>query len=159
MRTHSKTIVVALVAALGVGAWMFASRGILAGVVGLLGGRTAQLPPGSAQPAGTAGPAPAPVTSHRLVDGTYTGHRVYVYYGYIDLQAQVKNGHLAGVQVTEYPSDNGRSRYINGVALPYLVQEAVQAQSANISLISGATLTSEGFAQSLQSALQQAGAA
>ena len=40
--------------------------------------------------------------------------------------------------------------------MPWLTQEAIQAQSANVDIISGATLTSEAFAMSLQSALQSA---
>ena len=45
---------------------------------------------------------------------------------------------------------------INSQAMPWLKQEAIQAQSAYINIISGATLTSQGFAQSLYVALQQA---
>jgi uncharacterized protein with FMN-binding domain len=40
--------------------------------------------------------------------------------------------------------------------VPYLQQEAVQAQNANVNIVTGATLTSEGFIQSLQSALANA---
>ena len=35
--------------------------------------------------------------------------------------------------------------------------EALQAQSAEINVVSGATYTSEGFASSLQAAIRQAG--
>jgi uncharacterized protein with FMN-binding domain len=45
---------------------------------------------------------------------------------------------------------------INSVAVPQLQQEAVQARSANVNLVTGATLTSEGFQQSLGTALSQA---
>jgi uncharacterized protein with FMN-binding domain len=45
---------------------------------------------------------------------------------------------------------------INAQAMPWLTQEAIQAQSANINIISGATLTSEAFANSLQAALASA---
>ena len=48
------------------------------------------------------------------------------------------------------------SQQINAIAMPYLQQEAIQVQSANVDIISGATLTSEGFQMSLQSALANA---
>lgn len=89
--------------------------------------------------------------------GHYTGATVNVYYGYVKVQAVVKNGKLENVIVLEHPNDNGTSRYINSVAMPYLVQEAVQAQNANINLISGATFSSMGFVKSLGSALSAAG--
>ena len=47
---------------------------------------------------------------------------------------------------------------INSYAAPMLRQESLTAQSARIDIVSGATYTSEGYAQSLQSALDQAGA-
>ena len=58
---------------------------------------------------------------------------------------------------SQLPSDRARSRYISSIAGPELRQEALQARSANIDVISGATYTSESYAQSLQGALDQAG--
>jgi uncharacterized protein with FMN-binding domain len=49
-----------------------------------------------------------------------------------------------------------RSLYIMQQALPQLRQEALQAQSANVDMISGATYTSEAFVQSLQQAILKA---
>jgi uncharacterized protein with FMN-binding domain len=54
-------------------------------------------------------------------------------------------------------NSDGRSQDINSQAVPYLRQETLQAQNANVSIVSGATLTSQAYAQSLQAALQQAG--
>lgn len=93
-----------------------------------------------------------------LTDGSYTGQREYAFYGYVRVQAIVQNGKVQQVRVLEHPNDNGTSRYINSIAMPYLVQEAVQAQNTNVSLISGATLSSEAFVKSLSTALSQAGA-
>jgi uncharacterized protein with FMN-binding domain len=53
----------------------------------------------------------------------------------------------------------GRDREINADALPVLVQSTLTAQNANIDMVSGATVTSTGYLQSLQSALDQAGLA
>jgi len=58
-------------------------------------------------------------------------------------------------EVLEYPSGNGVDRQIIAYALPRLVQETLDAQDADIDMVSGATVTSEGYLQSLQSALDQ----
>lgn len=89
-------------------------------------------------------------------DGTYTGPSVYVNWGYVQVQATVQSGQLSNVQVVQYPNERRTSVRINSFAVPELQQEAIQAQSANVDIITGATLTSEGFQQSLQSALDQA---
>lgn len=60
---------------------------------------------------------------------------------------------ITAVNVPVYPNHTDRSVYINSQALPYLKQEALQAQSANVQMISGATDTSYGFAESLQAAI------
>jgi uncharacterized protein with FMN-binding domain len=60
------------------------------------------------------------------------------------------------ISVPIYPNHTGRSLYINQTALPWLIQEALQAQSPNVQLVSGATYSSEAFASSLQGALTQA---
>jgi uncharacterized protein with FMN-binding domain len=74
------------------------------------------------------------------------------------VQVTVANGKITAVQVLQYPADNPRSSSINQGTLPTLVSETLQAQSASINSVSGATYTSQGFVQSLQSALVQAGA-
>ncbi|WP_343035792.1 FMN-binding protein [Isoptericola sediminis] len=73
------------------------------------------------------------------------------------MEITVKNGEITAVDVPLYPDDNGKDRQINGYALPVLVQETLDAQSASIDMVSGATVTSTGYTQSLQSALDQAG--
>ncbi|HET6449820.1 MAG TPA: FMN-binding protein [Spirochaetia bacterium] len=92
-----------------------------------------------------------------LTSGTFTGKREYAYYGWVKVQAVVRNGTVTDVKVLEYPNDNGRSRYISSVAIPYLVQETVGGQSWKVDLVSGATFTSTAYEKSLQEALQQAG--
>jgi len=63
---------------------------------------------------------------------------------------------LTNITVPTYPNHTGRSQYINQTALPWMIQEALKAQSPNILIISGATYSSEAFAYSLQSAMQHA---
>ncbi len=89
-------------------------------------------------------------------DGQYTGPETDAYYGSVQVEVTIQNGQISDVQFLDYPHDRRQSQRINSIAMPYLTQEAVQAQSANVNIISGATLTSEAFAQSLQSALDQA---
>jgi uncharacterized protein with FMN-binding domain len=59
--------------------------------------------------------------------------------------------------VVQYPNNNGRDQEINARALPVLIQETLDAQNANIDMVSGATVTSDGYLESLQSALDKAG--
>jgi len=106
--------------------------------------------------AGAAAASAAP-TLAAMKSGSFTGKREYAYYGYVKVQAVVKNGTLADIKVLEYPSDNGRSREINSIALPYLIQEVVDANTWNVDLISGATFTSVAFLRSLQAAMKAAG--
>ncbi len=129
-------------------------------------GSTAPAAPAAPQPAPSATPAPtvvpptaapAPaVAQGQYKDGTFTGQPVDAFYGQVQVQAVVKNGKLTDVQFTQYPNDRRTSVRINSIAMPYLTQEAVQAQSANVDIISGATLTSQAFAESLQTALDSA---
>lgn len=89
-------------------------------------------------------------------DGTYTGPEVDAIYGLVQVQAVVQNGKITNVQFLEYPNDRRTSVRINSIAVPDLQQEAIQAQSANVDLITGATLTSQAFQMSLQGALGKA---
>jgi uncharacterized protein with FMN-binding domain len=63
---------------------------------------------------------------------------------------------ITAVSVPIYPNHTDRSLFINTNALPTLKSEALRAQSARINLVSGATDTSDAFAQSLQSAILKA---
>jgi uncharacterized protein with FMN-binding domain len=101
-------------------------------------------------------PAPAPKPQGQYVDGTYTGSVANAYYGFIQVQVDISGGKIADVQFLQYPSDRSTSRYINGQAMPILRQEAIQAQSAQVNGVSGASDTSAAFQQSLASALTQA---
>ncbi len=89
-------------------------------------------------------------------DGTYTGAETNAYYGWVQVEAVIQNGQIADVQFLEYPQDRRTSVRINSRAVPALQSEALQVQSANVDTISGATLTSRAFIQSLQSALAAA---
>jgi uncharacterized protein with FMN-binding domain len=89
-------------------------------------------------------------------DGTYTGPVEDAYYGNIQVQAIIQGGRITQVRFLQYPNDRPNSVAINQQAIPYLQQEAIQAQSAQVNGVSGATDTSIAFTQSLSSALRQA---
>ncbi len=116
--------------------------------------------PALAPAAGNAVPAqptPAPVVvKNGLKDGQYTGQSVDAFYGTVQVEAVIQNGKLADVKFLQYPNDRRTSVRINDFAIPVLTQEAIQAQNANVDIITGATLTSEAFAESLQTALDSA---
>jgi uncharacterized protein with FMN-binding domain len=69
----------------------------------------------------------------------------------------VSGSTITNVSVLQYPDSDGRDIEINQYALPQLIQQTLDQQDGSVSMISGATYTSEGYAQSLQSALDQAG--
>jgi uncharacterized protein with FMN-binding domain len=89
--------------------------------------------------------------------GTVTGDVADTRWGPVQVQLTVQAEKITDVSVIQYPNGNGRDQEINAQALPILVQETIQAQSAHIDMVSGATVTSDGYLQSLQSALDKAG--
>ncbi|MDT0141720.1 FMN-binding protein [Microbacterium sp. PRC9] len=99
---------------------------------------------------------PGAGSSTGLSDGTYTGSSANTRFGPVQVQITVSGGQITDVQVPEYPSGNPRDRQINQRALPVLVAETTAAQSSDIDMVSGATYTSQGYLQSLQSAIDQA---
>jgi uncharacterized protein with FMN-binding domain len=98
-------------------------------------------------------------SSGSATDGTYTGSVVDVGRGYGDVQVEVtvQDGRIVDVTALAVPQNDPRSAQISDVAIPYLVQQALESQSADIAGVSGATYTARGFATSLADALQQAG--
>ncbi len=118
---------------------------------------TGPAPTPTPTPSPTPTPTPAPTQSTGLYkNGSYVGSAADAYYGNVQVKAIVQNGALSNIQILQYPSDRGTSVRINSNALPQLVQEAIQAQSANVNMVSGATESSGAFQQSLASALAQA---
>ena len=88
---------------------------------------------------------------------TVTGDTVQTQWGPVQVKITVKNGKITDVTAVQSPSDNPRDQEINSYALPELRREVLAAQSASIDTVSGATYTSDGYRQSLQSALDSAG--
>jgi len=89
-------------------------------------------------------------------DGTYTGSVEDAFYGNVQVQATIHGGKIVQVAFLDHPQDNPTSRAINGQAMPYLQQEAISTQNAQVNIITGATDTSLAFIQSLTTALSHA---
>jgi uncharacterized protein with FMN-binding domain len=110
-------------------------------------GQPTQIPP-------TATPTPKPQGQYK--NGSYTGSVQDAFYGNIQVQAVISGGRITDVIFLQFPNDNRTSQYINSQADPMLKQEAIQAQSAQINGVSGASASSQAFQASLADALSQA---
>ncbi len=108
------------------------------------------------QTVGTTGPTPTPTPTSQYKDGTYTGKVADAYFGNLQVKAIVTGGKLADVQFLQYPNDNTESKQINTRSNALLKTEAIQSQSAQVNVVSGATQSSQAFVESLKSALSQA---
>ena len=120
-------------------------------------------------PAIAVAPAPAASSSSGANSGTgsggsaatgtktVTGETAQTRWGPVQVKITVKDGKITDVTAVQSPSDNPRDQEINSYALPELRREVLATQSAKIDTVSGATYTSDGYRQSLQSALDSAG--
>jgi len=106
---------------------------------------------------GTADPPNATNTPGALYkDGTYTGSVADAQWGNIQVQVVILQGKMTKITFLQYPNERDRSVMINDYADPQLTTEAIQAQSATVDIVTGATDSSEAFMQSLSDALTQA---
>jgi uncharacterized protein with FMN-binding domain len=102
-----------------------------------------------------AGSAADDQTATGWVDGSYAGDSVQTRFGAVQVQAIIEDAALADVRFVSYPTGH-ESSDINSEAAPLLIQEAIKAQSAEVDAVTGATITSQAFTESLQSALTKA---
>jgi len=92
----------------------------------------------------------------KAASGTFLGASVQTRYGPVQIKITYAAGRVTGVVAVQLPSGRSRDAEINNYAVPILESETLAAQSANINAVSGATYTSDGYVQSLQSALDAA---
>jgi uncharacterized protein with FMN-binding domain len=105
----------------------------------------------------TATHAPAaPAAAAAPASVTVNGISVDTQYGPVQVQITLRAGHVVRADAIDYPHSGGRDQEINSQAIPQLDREAVRAGTAQIDTVSGATFTSDGYRQSLQSALDAA---
>ena len=115
------------------------------------GGTKATTPPPASTPTPVSTPKPAGVS------GTFTGANGNTQFGPVQVQITVVNGKITNAIALTYPTGSFRDQQINQQAIPYLIQETLAAHSANIQGVGGASYTSQGWVNSLQSALAKAG--
>jgi uncharacterized protein with FMN-binding domain len=134
------------------------------GPVGVVAGASAaptrtatQAPAATQAPVATDAPAAtaAPAAGDAYKNGSVTGPVVNTRFGPVQVEVTISGGKVADVTAVQLPFDHPRSQEISDYAAPILQSEAVQAQSAQIDLVSGATYTSIAYARSLQAALDQ----
>lgn len=104
--------------------------------------------------------APAPSASSSsgsssAATTTVTGSAVQTRYGTVQVEVTFSGTTITALKTLQSPDRDGRDIEINNQALPILQQEVLASQSANIDTVSGATYTSEGYIQSVQSAIDQ----
>lgn len=156
---------------------LFAVLGTVLGLVALLSFKTQSHPlatpagglPSAAasSPAATGSPSSANVASAGPPDPTrssaaaaekrYVGAAVQTLYGMVQVAVVTSTTHIASASFVQLTAFDDRSQQINAQAAPILLQETLAAQNAHIDTVSGASYTSDGYVQSLQSALDQAG--
>ncbi|MBV8986077.1 MAG: FMN-binding protein [Acidimicrobiia bacterium] len=144
--------------------WLLHAQGVIDTNPATRGSTPAAAPPAGGDTSTTASPPtsepsqttpttkPAP-SGNRTVDGPVVQTR----FGPVEVELVLVGGRIADVKALEYPNEARRSQFISEQALPVLHDEVLQAQSANIDTVSGATYTSDAYGQSLQAALDKAG--
>ncbi|TMC05945.1 MAG: FMN-binding protein [Chloroflexi bacterium] len=108
-----------------------------------------------AAPAATATPTPTPAPTNRPANGSFTGALVPTRFGDVQVRIVVTSGRITDVVAVQMPSDRARSAEITQYVTPVLRSEVIRAQNAQIDVISGATFTSEAYAESVNDAMRQ----
>jgi uncharacterized protein with FMN-binding domain len=112
----------------------------------------------SAKKSAGASSTPAASSSAASTTRSATGSQVNYSWGVLSVKVTVSGKKITNVGIASLDDGgNPRSQSIDQQSIPILEQEVMQAQSANIQSVSGASYTSAGFVQSLQSALQPLG--
>jgi uncharacterized protein with FMN-binding domain len=114
-----------------------------------------------ARPAGPTRPSPSPAARRRVAavqasTRTVNGEQIDTMWGPVQVRLTLRGSTITDVSALEVPSSQSRSLDISGYSVPLLRQEVLAAQSANIQGVSGASYTSDGYARSVQSALDKA---
>ncbi|MEU6456068.1 FMN-binding protein [Streptomyces sp. NPDC047065] len=139
---------------------VLAGAATVSGIVLLLSLKPAS-DPGSASAAGGAAPpaaAQSPQGGRGAGSGTVTGEAADTQYGPVQVRLTVSGGKITGAEAVQAPK-GGQSDQVTADAVPKLNRAAVDAGTADIDAVSGATYTSAGYVKSLQSALDKVAAA
>jgi uncharacterized protein with FMN-binding domain len=158
---------------------LLAIAGTIAGLVSLLSFKTSQpqlaagpLPSAGAPAGAAASTSPAstsPRSSSAVKPGThpaatpagtaksYLGSAVTTRFGVVQVRVTASGKHITNVAFVQLNAFDSYSQQLHTSAGPQLLNETLSAQSAHIQSVSGASYTSAGYKQSLQSALDTAG--
>ena len=117
---------------------------------------TSVLAPPVTESSGTASDSTSSSSASSSSSKTYTGPSTDTRWGPVQVAITVEDGKITDVSVPVYPSGNPRDQEINAYALPILAKATLASQDGNVDMISGATVTSQGYATSLQGALDEA---
>ena len=133
--------------------------GTVAGTAGVLAfhAHASPVTASTATASASATPTATATTSGSGSSGTATGDAVDTRYGPAQVKVTVTDGKITSIEAVQLQGNDPRSVQISSSAEPVLQQEALSAQSADIDAVSGATYTSDSYAQSLQSALDKLG--
>jgi uncharacterized protein with FMN-binding domain len=101
--------------------------------------------------------ATAGATTPASKSGTFNGSAVGTRYGTYQVAITVAAGKITNVSMLQSGRSDGTSQQISGYALPQLISAVLQQQKANVSYVSGASYTTQGFEASTLSAMQAAG--
>ncbi len=107
-------------------------------------------------PGARATSTPTPVAPTAQGGTAFTGTTIETIWGPVQVRIAVAGGKIVDATALQLPSDRSRSARISQYSAPILRSEAIQAQSARVDIVSGATYTSRAYALSLDSALKHA---
>ena len=104
----------------------------------------------------TPGPTPSPTPEAARGDTVVNGSVAQTRWWPVQVRVRISGGRITDVTALRVPNGNLRDQEINDYAVPQLRQEVLDAQSADIDTVGGATVTSDGYVRSLQAALDAA---
>lgn len=111
---------------------------------------------GTTGPIASTGHKARPIDTNSTATGSFTGDTASTRWGDVQVKITVEGGQITQADAVKVPDGNFRDAEINNYAVPILNDEVLKSQSASIDAVSGATVTSDGYIQSLQSAIDQA---
>jgi uncharacterized protein with FMN-binding domain len=96
------------------------------------------------------------LSNGKFKNGTFTGSLAETIYGPVKISVVINGGKITDVNFIELPHNESRSTQISKDAKPVLHQNTLKAQDSEIDFVTGATTTTWGYKESLQSALDEA---
>ena len=99
---------------------------------------------------------PTPTTQSGYKDGQYTGQVANTIYGDVQVMTIISGGKIVNIKMLKAPDKPGYTTELTNSSFPLMITEAILVQSAKVNTVTGATQNTEGFSQSLETALSMA---